>query len=194
MSGKPEIPFLTVIGGTAVRSKPARKSKIKKAKQSEPDAKISAAGKIIEALLPAYAELHRAWAKGSREAHTFCDANFSIQELGTAGSPGSQALNGIYENSGANAAQAGMSALFRKLSPLAQTIARSKTTSPQGLRAKTLAAMWQCVPGSDSDSGFDFEDGPPAYEMLFWTCIQATGLSTLAREIEGRLRIEGRTT
>jgi hypothetical protein len=41
-----------------------------------PDTKIIAAGKIIEAALPAYAELHRAWAKGTREANTFVEANF----------------------------------------------------------------------------------------------------------------------
>jgi hypothetical protein len=59
----------------------------------------------------------------------------------------------------------------------------------KGLRAKALAAMYECVPGMGGHSGFDFEDGPPAYEMLFRACLGVTGLSKLATEIEARLQL-----
>jgi hypothetical protein len=87
-------------------------------------------------------------------------------------------------------AQQAMNVFCRKLAPLARLIEAAPAETTQGLRAKALAAMYECIPGIGDHSGFDFEDGPPAYEMLFRACLGVTGLSKLATEIESGLRLE----
>jgi hypothetical protein len=170
------------IGDVAAKLQGVRKEKARQKKRArapaaaDREAKAIELGRTLEALLPAYAELHRAWAKGSREAHAFVDANFAPATT--------------LETSGADLAQEGMNALYRRMSRLAETIARAPTASLEGMRAKSLAAMFECVPGIGSHSGFDFEDGSPAYEMLFRACLGVTGLSKLAAEIEARLQID----
>ena len=82
-----------------------------------------------------------------------------------------------------------MSAVYEKISSLVRAIERAPVATAEGLRAKVLAVMWQCIPALGDHSGFDFEDGPPAYEMLFRACLGVTGLSNLATEIE-RLQLE----
>ncbi len=84
-----------------------------------------------------------------------------------------------------------MSATFPKISSLARAIERAPVATTEGLRAKTLAAIWECIPAIGDHSGFDFADGPPAYEMLFRACLAVSGLSDLASAIEARLQIEG---
>jgi hypothetical protein len=84
-----------------------------------------------------------------------------------------------------------MNVFCRKIAPLARLIDAAPAETMKGLRAKALAAMYECVPGIGGHRGFDFEGGPPTYEMLFRACIAVTGLSKLATEIEARLQSEG---
>jgi hypothetical protein len=148
----------------APRPKTPRKPK---ATALEREAKIFEAGQIIERMLPAYVELHQLWAKGSGDAHAYVDANFSQEERWTGfGSPASLALKSIYKTSGADAAQQAMNALHRKIAPLARMIETAPAEGPCGMRAKTLAAMFECVSGIGDHRGFDF-DNEYALEMLF---------------------------
>jgi hypothetical protein len=159
-----------------------------KATALEREAKIFEASLIIERMLPAYVELHRLWAKGSGEAHAYVNANFSQEERWTGPrSPASLALRSILKTSGADAAQQARNALHRKIAPIARMIESAPAETLAGLRAKTVAAMWECMPGCPEHEGFDFQDAPPTFEMLFRACIRQTGLSKLAADLESRL-------
>jgi hypothetical protein len=100
--------------------------------------------------------------------------------------PASLALKSIYASSGADVAQEAMNVLHRKVSPLAQAIGRAPVASLEGLRAKALAGMWECMPPGAGEDGFNFDE-PDMCEMLFRACVRVAGLSELATTIRERL-------
>jgi hypothetical protein len=108
-------PSLTLVAGTAV-SAPSESHPC-----AGPDRKIIAAARQIEAQLPAHAELHRKWAKASRAAHAFADANFPPYSYkdGEA-SPHFVALRSKMKENGVDVAQDAMSALHDKIQPLVE--------------------------------------------------------------------------
>ena len=193
-------PTLTVVAGTdaptegpqsSATGKPKyqRKAKGRASSAATREVKAIELSKTLEAILPAYVELHRAWAVGATRAHAFCDANFTQEERRGAG-PAWTALQSIYKSSGADLGQAGMIAIYSEISSLARAIERAPATTLEGMRAKALVAIFECIPTGAAHSGFDFEDGPPAYGMLFRACLSVTGLSKLATQLEGRLQSE----
>jgi hypothetical protein len=145
-------PVLTLIGGTAVLPTPApRKAR---ATAAEREAKAIQAGEMIERLLPAYVELYRLWAKGSGEAHAYVDANFSEEErYDVPKGAAHTTLRSIYASSGADLAQQAMNVLGRKIAPLVRLIEAAPAGTMEGLRAKALAAMYECVPASAAIAG-----------------------------------------
>ena len=66
----------------------------------------------------------------------------------------------------------------------------------EGLRAKTLAAMYECMPQmADHEGGFDFGEYDQPVKMLFRACVSVTGLSELAVRLEARMdRDKGATS
>jgi hypothetical protein len=185
MSHSRKAPSLTFVAGTAVSPAPR-----KRRPPTDREAQAIAAGKIIEAILPAYVELHRAWAKGSSQAHTYGDANFT-EEQRYEGSEGvaHKALKAICHSTGADLAQKGMSAIFPKIAALTRQIHRAPVQTIDGLRAKALAALWECIPAIGSDRSFDFTD-ERTFEMLFRACLSVTGLSVSGAAIEKRLQLD----
>lgn len=189
MSHSRKGPLLTLVAGTTVSAgapEQPKKVRPKKAPAAPLDTKIFAAGKTIEALLPAYVELLRTWAKGSSQAHAYCDANFSREERMAGEGPATAALYSIYESTGAGTADKAMGVLHRRMLRLADAIERSPAETIGGLQAKTLAAIFQCVSGIGGHSGFDF-DNPNVLEMLFRACVRVTGLSELVTELKSKL-------
>jgi hypothetical protein len=98
----------------------------------------------------------------------------------------------LYRKGGADITQKAMNAMFPRLSATARRIKRAPAHSIIGMRAKELAAMFECIP-SVPGSGFEFEE-PETFEMLFRTCIASTGLSDMAATLEKQLTFaEGKT-
>jgi hypothetical protein len=187
MKAKQSRPFLAVVDGAEVSPPPAKAARKPRMTPADREATAIAAADTIECLLPAYVELYRAWAKGAVAAGAYRDANTSEADRYKEGGPVEAAVEAIRETTGANAAQRAMNAMSTKLITMARIIEVVPVASPQGLRAKTLAAMWECMPGIAGHIGFDFGDAGPVLEMLFRANIRATGLSELATTLEGRL-------
>lgn len=93
---------LPLIAGTDVSARP--KSSRKRITNGQREARIIAAAGAIEALSPTYLELHRPWAKGSREGHGFVDANLPQEERRAARGPEKDALAATYAIRGADTA------------------------------------------------------------------------------------------
>jgi hypothetical protein len=153
-------PFLTVVGGTSVTSpcKAPRKARARTAApEPEPDAKIIAAGERVEALLEPYFIVHRNWARRSEEAHRRVNAKFAADDwearIGP-DSPASVLLFAVLRSNGHDAASEALEILNDKIQPLADLIADASITTLGGLRAKTLVALWDSIPGNSDHEGY----------------------------------------
>jgi hypothetical protein len=176
--------YLTVVGGTTT-PKPVRKPRAKpEAIKLARELQVFEAAKLIETLLPAYVELERTWAKASREAHAFADANFK-PDLGNFASPHFAALQEISKRNGADVALKAMSPLFWKMDKAAKLIEAQPASA--GIRAKTLAAIWRFIPSTSTQGGFEFDD-TRSVEGLFHACVSVAGLSEMTAAIEAKLR------
>lgn len=178
-------PFLAVVDGAAV-APPAKPARRPRKTDAEREAAAIAAGETIARLLPAYVELHRTWAIGVKETRAYCEANFAAEELRKGSGPGYDAHRRLWASTGTNAAQRAMTALWRDIARPARIIAAAPAATLAGLRAKTLAAMWECMPSIADRAGFDFDEHD-AFEKLFRACVRVTGLSELAASLGGRL-------
>jgi hypothetical protein len=97
-------------------------------------------------------------------------------------------VEAIREMSGARVAESAMDILHGKLNTMARLVEIAPVATMEGLRAKTLAAMYECLPGvADHDGGFDFGDYDQPVKMLFRACVSVSGLSELATRLEARL-------
>jgi hypothetical protein len=184
-------PFLAAVGGETLPPPAETPRKAKRAPIDREGTAIAAAH-TIEQLLPAYVELTRVWAIGASKASAYHDANAEsdrerYHHVPSAAANGAEAIR---ELSGANAAQRAMTALHAKMETSRRLIEIAPVSTIDGLRAKTLAAMWERVPGLADHVGFDFGDDGRDLEMLFRACVSITGLSELATRLEGRLRKE----
>lgn len=185
-------PFLAAIGGETLPPPLASPPKLHKRRRNPTnrEATAIAAAHTIELLLPAYVELNRVWAIGVSKAGAYHDANVTSddQRYHRVPSAVSAGADAIREVSGANLAQRAMSALHAKMESSRRVIEEAPISTIDGLRAKTLAAMWERVPGFADHVGFDFGDDGRDLEMLFRACIRITELSDLATHLETRLR------
>jgi hypothetical protein len=174
-------PHLTVVGGTTTPRKPrAKPADIKLAR----DLRVLEAAKLIEALLPAYVELERTWAKASREAHAFADANFEPDHGNAMASPHFAALQEMGQRNGSDVALKAMGSMFWKMDKAAKLIEASPGAN---LRAKTLASIWRFMPSTSKYGGFEFDD-TRSVEALFRACVSVAGLSEMTAEIETKLQ------
>lgn len=183
MKRRSKAPFLSVVGAPA--PEPAPPPPRRRKTGAELDLKMWEDCAFLEAMLPAYAEVHRAWAKASGAAHAYCDANYEPEQRGLGDSPGNVMLNHLYHKGGADITQKAMCAMYPQLSATARRIKRAPARSIIGMRAKALAAMFECIPSSPG-SGFEFVE-PETFEMLFRACIATSGLSDMAATLEKQL-------
>ncbi|MFZ2157231.1 MAG: hypothetical protein WAV72_14075 [Bradyrhizobium sp.] len=183
---------MAVVDGTAL-PRPTKTPRKPRMTDADREATAIAASETIARLLPAYVELHRVWAKGTKAASDYLDANTSEAErYHMVRGPASDAADAIREASGAHAAQKAMSALHSKMATMARIIEIAPVASAEGLRAKTLAAMWECIPACADNVRFDFGENGRTLEMLFRACERMTGLSELAATLEARLGKDGK--
>jgi hypothetical protein len=179
--------FLTVVGGTTT-PKPLRKPRAKpEAIKLARELQVFEAAKLIENLLPAYVELERTWAKASREAHAFADAHFEPDHGNVLASPHFAALREMSQRNGADVAQKAMGFLHDKMDRAAKLIEAQSASTVDGIRAKTLAAIWRFMPSTSNLGGFEFDDNR-SVEGLFRACVSVAGLSEMTAEIEAKLQ------
>jgi len=188
----PAKPFLAAIGGETLPPPTNAPRQPRKAKCTAADREGTAiaAAETIAQLLPAYVELNRVWAIGTCKASAYHHANAAseAERWGRARGQASDDADAIREASGANAAQRAMSALHPTMQSRARLVEIAPIATVEGLRAKTLAAMWECMPGLADHTGFDFGEDGRTLEVLFRACVRVTGLSKLTTSLEARLQ------
>jgi hypothetical protein len=74
-----------------------------------------------------------------------------------------------------------MNFLYGKMANAARAINLRPATTMDGLRAKTLAAVWCFLPTTSIHRSIEFDD-PEAMESLFRACIAMTEVSERARK------------
>jgi hypothetical protein len=186
-------PFLAVVDGTAlpppVRAPRKNPRKAKRTAADREGTAISAAH-TIEQLLPALVELKRVWAAGVIKASAYHDAHATTdaERYHRVPLPWADDVEAIREMSGARVAESAMEILHGKMRTMARLVENAPVSTMEGLRAKTLAAMYECMPGvADHVGGFDFGEYDQPVKMLFRACVSVTGLSELAASLEARL-------
>jgi hypothetical protein len=127
--------FPTVVGGTtapkSVRKPRAKPEAIKLAREMQ----VFEAAKLIEALLPAYVELERTWAKASRASHAFADDHFEPDHGNVLASPHFAALREMSQRNGSDVAQKAMGFLHDKMDRAAKLIEAQSASTVDGIRA-----------------------------------------------------------
>ena len=69
-----------------------------------------------------------------------------------------------------------------------QLVEIAPAATVEGLRAKSFAAMYECLPGVTDHVGGDFGEYDRPVEMLFRACVSVIGLSELVDRLETCLR------
>jgi hypothetical protein len=118
-----------------------------------------AAAHTIEQLLPDLVELNRVWAIGAIKAGAYHEAHATTDQerYHRIPVPWTEDVEAIRETSGARVAECAMGILHGKLRTMARLVEIAPVATMEGLRAKTLAAMYECMPGTaDHEGGFDF--------------------------------------
>jgi hypothetical protein len=124
---------------------------------SAADADLITLGEKFEPLLQQYFEQRMKWAYGS-----------------------------VLKRAGGDAAQRRMSALWKKMEPLAEQINQAVATSMHGLRAKTLAALWDALPPFAEGRELQIDDEDAARSLLR-AAANVSGLRSMLLAMEGEL-------
>jgi hypothetical protein len=154
------------------------------------DSRIVAAGARFERLLLEFFEATLDWAPrlagASRKAAT--RLGLSRHEIGIgARRDFSSAMFEEFARNGGAAASRRMSALERRLMPLARTIIASRETSLAALRAKMLVVLYEARPTcADALDTWAFPDDAGATRSLLAAVAELTGLRMLLHEVEAR--------
>jgi len=157
-----------------------------------PDAEIIAAANVFEPLLSKYLDVRFVWMRLAREGRADMEANFPRDEDDFDGLPGHHPKwafhSQVLERNGCQEANDRLSAIHQEMEPLADLIRTSETVTIEGLRAKTLVAIWECQPMLATHDGcFDF-DNPESHWSLFTAAVALTGLSDMVSSIDTRLQ------
>jgi hypothetical protein len=137
------------------------------------------------------------WTKLSREAHAEATAKFG-DDYGSDGwskplpgtSPGSHFMGECHRRNGCDRASDAVNVLYKEMEPYAETIRNAEITSNEGLRARTLVSIWDCLPMcSSNDGSFDF-DNPESHQSLFSGAVAAIGLSGMVDVLQARLDLD----
>jgi hypothetical protein len=94
------------------------------------------------------------------------------------------------EQNGSSKAHNRLSEIHEEMEPLADLIRETAPETIEGLRAKTLVAIWDCQPSFSTHEGeFDFEN-EDSHRSLFHAAVAMTGLSEMVSAIGIRLQID----
>ena len=155
------------------------------------DAEIIAAVKAFEPLLSKYLDAQFIWTRLSREASDETDAKFPSDDFdGPGENPKWNFHLQMGEQNGSSAASGRLSEIHEEMEPLANTIRNLASETIEGLRAKTLVAIWDCQPTFATHEGaFDFSN-EDSHCSLFHAAVAVTGLSEMVSAIDIRLQID----
>jgi hypothetical protein len=160
---------------------------------ANPDAEIIAAGEKFEPLLGKFVTTQLEWAKRHRAGKAEVEAKFGFDYRSDVWnkptpnkSPAVKLLSEALKRHGERQANAAVSALDNKMTPLAEFIRNAPVETIQGLRAKTLVAIWDGLPvEADHDGSFCIYR---VDEPLFRAAVAVTGLFDMAHAIEMALQ------
>jgi hypothetical protein len=177
----------TAIVGTALATKAEGSAQ-------SPDAEIIAAGKAFEPLLTEYLDVRFVWMRLAREGRAEMEAAFPDADDNFKGKIGHHPKwdfhRQVLDRNGCRAADDRMSAISKEMEPVADIIRDAEITTIEGLRAKTLVAIWECQPVCASHDGhFDF-DNPENHWSLFTAAVALTGLSAMVSTLDERLQAD----
>jgi hypothetical protein len=155
------------------------------------DAEIIAAGKAFEPLLSKYLDAQFIWTRLSREARAATDAKYPSDDFDGPGENPKWAFHlQMGEQNGCTKASARLSEIHEEMEPLADLIREAGVQTIEGLRAKTLVAIWECQPIYSTHEGeFDFSN-KDSHQSLFHAAVAMTGLSEMVSAIGIRLQID----
>jgi hypothetical protein len=177
----------TAIVGTALATKAEGAAE-------NPDAEIIAAGKAFEPLLTKYLDVRFVWMRLAREGRAEMEAAFPDAEDNFEGKIGRHPKwefhRQVLDRNGCTDTSNRLSAIYEEMQPLADLIGSSGAETIEGLRAKTLVAIWECQPMCASHDGhFDF-DNPESHWSLFTAAVALTGLSDMVSALDERLQAD----
>jgi hypothetical protein len=157
-----------------------------------PDAEIIEAGKAFEPLLTKYLDVRFIWMRLAREGHAEMEANFPVDDFeGPTGLDPKWIFHSqVLERNGCKTASDQLSAIYEEMEPLADLIRESGTETIEGLRAKTLVAIWDCQPICATHDGCFSFDNPESHWSLFSAAVAVTGLSDMVSAIDIRLQAD----
>jgi hypothetical protein len=159
------------------------------ATSANPDAEIVAAGKAFEPLLSKYLDAKFVWARLWREAGDERDAKFPDDDFDVQG-PKWIFHSEVAERNGCMEAADRLSAIWQEMEPLSDLIREAAAETIEGLRAKTLVAIWDCQPAcATHEGGFEFSDRR-SHWSLFHAAVAVTGLSEMVSAIDIRLQVD----
>jgi hypothetical protein len=154
------------------------------------DAEIIAAGKAFEPLLSKYLDAQFIWMRLSLEASDAADAKYPSDNHDDDHPKWAFHLQ-MGEQNGCTKASARLSEIHEEMEPLADLIREASSETIEGLRAKTLVAIWDCQPIYSTHEGeFNFSD-KDSHQSLFHAAVAMTGLSEMVSAIGARLQIAG---
>jgi hypothetical protein len=159
------------------------------AMSANPDAEIVAAGKAFEPLLSRCLDAQFVWARLVRETGDERDAKFPDDDFDV-GSPKWIFHSEVAKRNGCTEAADRLSAISQEMEPLSKLIREAAAETIEGLRAKTLVAIWDCQPDcATHEGGFEFSN-ERSHWSLFHAAVAVTGLSEMVSAIDIRLQVD----
>jgi hypothetical protein len=149
------------------------------------DVELIALGAKFEPLLLPYVAAHVEWSKKVVAANAATEKKFT--KVYDVVSPYSKALSAELKRRGVRAAETVLSRHHGKMEKLAEKIMAAPASSPAGLRAKALVALWECVPIEASGTAFSY-DRERTLRDLMPAAARVTGLGDLFASIRAQLK------
>jgi len=146
----------------------------------------------FEPLLSRYLDVQFIWARLARDAQAEMEAKFPPDDFeGLPGKHPKWIFHGeVLDRNGCSNARDRLSAIHEEMEPIADSIRSSGAETIEGLRAKTLVAMWDCLPMcATHEGGFEFENDE-SHWSLFHAAAAVTGLAEMVSAIDIRLQID----
>jgi hypothetical protein len=141
------------------------------------DADLIELGAQFEPLLEQYYIAHWRWSAALAKANADHGAEFGTPaERGFAYPPEvAVGFSDCCERSGVDEASNALSAIHRRLVPLANAIVAAPVNTIEGLRVKALIIFWEAAPLQAGSAMYSFEDAGP-FQWLFMTVAEICGL------------------
>jgi hypothetical protein len=154
-----------------------------------PDAEIIAAGAAFETLFNKYLDLRFVWARLMREAGAEMEAKYP-KANDSFNSPKWAFKSQALERNGGRDVSERLSVISDEMLPLESLIRDAATITVEGLRAKMLVAVRDCLPIRATHNGYlTFEDDQ-SHWSLFNGAAAVTGLSETVASICERLEAD----